>query len=176
MLRIVITAFSWEDAHSAHCCLLSYSYTSSEKELVFYFLLANFGLKRGDQVSYLRFPMVLNYLGDILPSYFSHRFPLVLLDDDMWDHAGLYLCSGPWLPIHQPFILLKWNKVTSGSLLPAESKCLPAAQHTHPPIRPCSLDLFSSATQLRVPAPATTGCPVPFPVLHMMSETHGFRT
>lgn len=61
--------------------------------------------------------------------------------------AGLYSCSGPQLPIHQSFPLWKWKKVTCGNQPPAGSKCSPAAQHPHPPIRLHSPDPFSSATQ-----------------------------
>lgn len=56
----------------------------------------------------------------------------------MWANTGLCSCSGPWLPIHQPFILCKWNKVTSGNQLPAGSKCSPAALHS-PPSHPSTL-------------------------------------
>lgn len=91
------------------------------------------------------------HTGNISPPSFNHESQLVLPADDMWADAGLYSCTGPYMPIHQPVVLKKWNKVTSGKQLPAGTKCTPAAQHSHPPIRPCSHDPSSSVTQLTGP-------------------------
>lgn len=163
MWRIVITVFSWDNAHSAHCCLLSSSWASSEKNESFYnFLLGNFGttecsLKKRCPSSLCR---AIFHYRNILPPYFTHEIPLVLPADDMWANTGLCSCSGPWLPIHQPFIPWKWNKVTSGNRLPAGSKCSPAALHSH--------TLFLLAN----PSTGELGVSFPFPALHVISETH----
>lgn len=152
MLRIVITVFSWDNALSAHCCLLSSSWAFSEKvvgkkKFLFYFFLWHNLVQFWKRCPSSLCGPIFHYR-NLIPSYFTHEFPLVLPADDMWANTGLYSRSGPWLPIHQPFILRKWNKVTRGNWLPAGSKCSPAALHSHPPT--CTHS-FSLVTPLLVP-------------------------
>lgn len=119
--------------------------TKNSFYVLFLQTLPQLRLQKGARDPYLGLSSIT---GNISPPSFSHESQLALPADDMWADAGLYSCAGPYMPIHQPVILEKWNKVTSGKQLPAGTKSTPAAQHSHPPIRPCSHDPSSSVTQL----------------------------
>lgn len=76
-------------------------------------------------------------LSSLFRTVFHHRkhittiifpwIPISVPADDTSADAALYSSSGPQLPINHPFMLWKWNKVTSGIWVPAENKCSPAA-------------------------------------------------